>query len=433
MRRAGLLRAATGDLQSPVARLAHDSRVVAPDTCFIAIEGGQVDGHEFIEKAVEHGATSVVCERVPDSSPAGLRAVAHVTDSRAAMAEAAAAFFDRPSDKLGLIGVTGTNGKTTTAFLLHSALEALGRKAGLIGTIETRIGDDRRTATHTTPDAIDLNGMLADMVDAGCEACAMEVSSHALDQDRVRAITFAVGIFTNLTHEHLDYHGSLDAYRAAKARLFSGLEASATAVVNSDDPSWSHMVEASRAKVVTYGKTATRTGADSQEADEHVQYRVLENVIGGLKLELDGEIRQFRVVGGFNAANLAAAYAAIRALGFAKDETLDALAAAPPVPGRVETLRPEGSDGPIVVVDYAHTPDALENILMTVREMVPPNGALTVVFGCGGDRDRAKRPIMGRIATTLADRVILTNDNPRTEDPAAILKDVVRGGGSRRA
>ncbi|MDX1532051.1 MAG: UDP-N-acetylmuramoyl-L-alanyl-D-glutamate--2,6-diaminopimelate ligase [Rhodothermales bacterium] len=418
LRAAGLLVDAAGDTQTPIDALAHDSRRVEPGTCFFAISGAQADGHLFLDKAVQHGATAAVCERPPEADLPGLAAVARVTDARAALAEAAGVFFGRPSQALRLAGITGTNGKTTTAFLLHHLLQSLGETAGLIGTVEVRIGAEALTATHTTPDALELNRLLRRMADAGCTACAMEVSSHALEQERVRGQRFAAAVFTNLTHEHLDYHGTFEAYRAAKAKLFDSLGADATAVVNRDDPNWDAMVGGTSARVVTYGAASGAGPAD-------VRFGILDNRLDGLRLRLDGAERRFRLAGTFNAYNLAAAYATARALGYAQPETLDALAEAPPVPGRLETIRAEG--GPIAVVDYAHTPDALENVLRTVREMKPEGGRVLCVFGCGGDRDRQKRPVMGRIAEALADRVVLTNDNPRTEGPEQILREIQGG------
>ncbi len=437
--RAGLLEDASGDLQTPIRLLAHDSRRVAPGACFFAIPGLEADGHLFLDKAVQHGATAAVCERSPEGGlPPGLAASARVTDSRAALAEAAAVFFGRPSQALRLLGVTGTNGKTTVAFLLHHLFQTLGEKTGLVGGVEVRIGDAVQAATHTTPDALALNALLREMADAGCSTCAMEVSSHAIHQERVRGQRFALAIFTNITHDHLDYHGSFEAYSRLKGRLFKGLGEGAAAVVNRDDGHWQSMVEGTPARVVTYGQAGdgptTARGHHPPAGvfvEGHVPFSILENPVSGLRLRLDGEIRRFRLAGAFNAYNLAAAYAAARTLGYDRDEVLDALADAPPVPGRLETIRPAdaGLDapGPIAVVDYAHTPDALENVLRTVREMVPEGGSLSVVFGCGGDRDRAKRPVMGRLAERLADRVVLTNDNPRTEPPQVILQEVAGG------
>jgi UDP-N-acetylmuramoyl-L-alanyl-D-glutamate--2,6-diaminopimelate ligase len=417
LREAGLLVAATGNLDVSIDALAHDSRAVEPGTCFFAIKGEYADGHLFIDKAVQHGATAVVCASPPSAPPDGV-ALVTVTDSRAALAEVAAEFFGHPSRELRLVGVTGTNGKTTTAYLLHHVLTALGETTGLIGTVEVRIGDAVKDATHTTPDALALNALLREMVDAGCSACAAEVSSHALAQQRARAQRFAAAVFTNLSHDHLDYHGTVEAYRDAKASLFAGLDADAVAIVNRDDAAWRAMVTESAARTVTYGASGAGPAAD-------VPFEIGENAPGGLRLRLDGEVRRFRVAGAFNAYNLAAAYAVARTFGYDRDAVLDALAEAPAPPGRLETIRAD--DGTVAIVDYAHTPDALDNVLRTVREMMPADASLTCVFGCGGDRDRTKRPEMGAIAERRADRVVLTNDNPRTEDPAAILAEIRAG------
>jgi UDP-N-acetylmuramoyl-L-alanyl-D-glutamate--2,6-diaminopimelate ligase len=426
IREAGLLLEAHGDLQTPIAQLSHDSRAVEPGACFFALTGAEADGHLFFDKAVYHGATAAVCERLPEDDLPGLRAVVRVTDARAALAEAASVFFGQPSRALRLIGITGTNGKTTVAFLLHHALQSLGWKTGMIGTVEIRIGDRVVEATHTTPDTVALNALLDEMVATSCAACVMEVSSHALAQERVRGQRFSVGVFTNLTHDHLDYHGSFEAYGAAKARLFTGLDADAAAVVNRDDPAWNLMVRGTPAGVVTYGR-ASHGHHSPSGVDAEIAFSIEENAISGLRLRIDGESRRFRLAGAFNAYNLVAAYGTLRALGVGRAEAFDALEDAPPVPGRLETLLPEHGTGPVAVVDYAHTPDALENVLRTVRDMLPRGGHLAVVFGCGGDRDRFKRPLMGHIAEELADRVYLTSDNPRTEDPDAILRDVATG------
>lgn len=423
LREAGLLVAATGNLDVPIDHLAHDSRAVGPDGCFFAIAGEHADGHLFIDKAVQHGATAVVCQSPSDTPPTGAARVT-VTDTRAALAEAAAVFFDHPSRELQLVGVTGTNGKTTTAFLLHHLFSALGETAGLIGTVEVRIGDEKKAATHTTPDALALNALFREMVYAGCAACAMEVSSHALAQERVRGQQFAAAVFTNLTHDHLDYHGSVEAYRDAKASLFKGLAEGAVIIANRDDAAWTAMVKGSAARIVTYGGEAS--GADRAADDgSDISFEIVENDLAGLRLQLGGEVRQYRLAGAFNAYNLAAAYGVGRALGYEKEAVLDALQEAPPVPGRLETI--QSSDGVLAVVDYAHTPDALENVLSTVRDMMDAEAVLTCVFGCGGDRDRTKRPAMGAIAERLADRVVLTNDNPRTEAPGAILAGILAG------
>ncbi len=417
---AGLLQATHGRFDDKtifIDHLANDSRTVAANGLFVAIRGDKADGHLFIDKAVQNEAIAVVCEVMPVG--ASLRfpgvAFAQVHDARAALAELAAAFHDDPSQEIDLVGVTGTNGKTTTAHLVHHVLTALGRKTGLLGTIEYRFGGPPEPATHTTPDALDINRMLRRMAEAGCTACAMEVSSHALAQDRARSLEFDVGIFTNLTRDHLDYHGTFEEYRGAKKRLFDGLSAAATALYNLDDPAGPQMVATTAARRVSFGM--------SEAAD--LRLEVLDDGLRGLTLCLDGVARTFRLVGRFNAYNLAAAYGAARALGYARDDALDALASAPPVPGRFEQFAFD--DGAIVIVDYAHTPDALENVLKTIRQAKPEAAALWCIFGCGGDRDATKRPHMGAIAERLADHVIVTADNTRTESQAQINRDIRAG------
>ncbi|MGI9174347.1 MAG: UDP-N-acetylmuramoyl-L-alanyl-D-glutamate--2,6-diaminopimelate ligase [Rhodothermales bacterium] len=407
--------ARTGDLD--IDHLASDSRAVGPGGLFVAIRGGKIDGHLFIDKAVQNGAIAIVCEAVPKDARERYPGIAfaQVANTRAALAELAAAFYGDPSRELKMIGVTGTNGKTTTAHLLHHLLSQLGETAGLIGTIEFRLGDQTLPATHTTPDALELNRMLRGMVSRGCTSCVMEVSSHALDQDRVRAIAYDVGVFTNLTRDHLDYHGSPQAYLAAKKKLFDTLPETATALYNADDPAAPQLIADTAARTVSYGF--------SGEAD--VQVDVLENRIDGLRLRVDGIEQRFRLVGHFNAYNLAAAYSAGRALGYEGADVLESLASVSPVPGRFEALR--FADGTTVIIDYAHTPDALENILQTLRTTKSPAATLWCVFGCGGDRDAGKRRPMGALAESYADRVVVTSDNPRTEDPEGIMNDIRRG------
>lgn len=395
--------------------LAHDSRAVGPNGLFVAIRGEKADGHLFIDKAVQNGAIAILVEAVPEADVSSGTACLQVTDTRAAWAEVAAAFYGDPSNELQTIGITGTNGKSTTAWLVHHLLTAFGKKAGLLGTIAYRIGDRERDATHTTPDALALQRLLREMVDAGCAACVMEVSSHALAQERVRGTHFDVGIFTNLTQDHLDYHADLDAYRDVKKKLFDMLPKGATVLYNADDPVGRAMIADTKANVRSYG-----LGADADLRGE-----ILANELTGLRLRLDGREKKFRLVGRFNAYNLLAAYGAGRALGYAAAAVLDTLAEAPPVPGRFE--QQTFADGTTVIVDYAHTPDALENVLTTIRATMLPGATLWCVFGCGGDRDRTKRPMMGTIAERYADRVIVTSDNPRTEAPKQILNDIRPG------
>jgi UDP-N-acetylmuramoyl-L-alanyl-D-glutamate--2,6-diaminopimelate ligase len=340
---------------------------------------------------------------------------ARVTDTRIAVAEAAAALYDDPADALRMIGVTGTNGKTTVAFLVHHLLEELGERTGLLSTVEVRTGQGTGEAALTTPGPIELQRTLRRMVDHDCSACAMEVSSHALDQDRVHGLGYDIAIFTNLTVDHLDYHGTPVAYWRAKKKLFDGLGPDATALYNADDEAGSEMVADTAATPVSY--------ALEQAADIPVE--ILESTVDGLRLSIDGRERRVRLAGRFNAYNLAAAYGVGRTVEHAPDAVLDVLAEAPPVPGRFEQLRFE--DGPTVIVDYAHTPDALEHILQATREVIPAGSTLWCVFGCGGNRDTTKRRTMGSVAEQWADRVIVTSDNPRTEEPESIMNDIRRG------
>lgn len=442
---AGLLAAAPPDGLDAIQvdRLADDSRDVAPGTLFIARTGDHTDGHLFLDTAVQHGAVAAIvsaewhrnqaaardADSAPDrastiplgkgeQAPSAAFVTVPVTDTRAALGALANTFYGVPSRSLDLIGVTGTNGKTTTAWLLHRMLTTLGVPTGLIGTVENRVGPRTVETAYTTPEAIELNRLLRAMVDAECRACAMEVSSHGLALDRVLGQRFRIGVFTNLTHDHLDFHRTPEAYAAAKKRLFDGLDAEAVAIVNRDDPSWADMVADTEADVVTFGT----------DPQSDIRVDVLDNALTGLRLRLDGVERTMQLAGRFNALNLAAAYAVGRALGFAQPDLLDALAQAEGVPGRFETV--VAPDGVLGVVDYAHTPDALDNVLSTARQMMgdgSESGHLWAVFGCGGDRDRSKRPEMAAVAERIADRVVLTSDNPRTEDPHAILAQIQDG------
>ncbi len=397
-----------------VDHLAHDSRKIGPNGLFVALRGTQADGHLFIDKAVKNGAIAIVCEAIPAELSAGIACI-RVTDTRTALAVLSGVWYDHPSRTMDLVGITGTNGKTTTAYLTHHVLTAMGLQAGLLGTIQCQVGGTVLESALTTPDALDLNALLRRMADAGCSTAVMEVSSHALDQKRVYGQRFKAGVFTNLTHDHLDYHGTVEAYTAAKKRLFDTLPPDAVAVYNADDPAGAHMAADTPARRISYGQSA--------EAD--VRFEILANDMDGLLLRLDGYEDRFQLVGAFNAYNLAAAYCVGSALGHPIKTILAALTQAPPVPGRFERIA--GARGISVIVDYAHTPDALENVLQTLRQTKPAMATLWCVFGCGGDRDPAKRPEMGRIAEQYADRVVVTSDNPRTEDPLAILADIRPG------
>ncbi|WP_412069268.1 UDP-N-acetylmuramoyl-L-alanyl-D-glutamate--2,6-diaminopimelate ligase [Rubrivirga sp. IMCC43871] len=419
----------SGPSDAFVSDVTLDSRRASDGVLFAAVAPDTLsgrDGHDFVDDALARGATAALVsdewlgQRPSTPIPLGkgerLPGAAFVpaTDTRAALAEVAGHVFGRPGDALSLVGVTGTNGKTTTTFVLHHLLTALGATAGLVGTVENRIGGDRYATAFTTPEAPDLQRFLRACAEGGCTHVALEVSSHGLALSRVGGLAFDVAVFTNLTQDHLDYHASFGEYRDAKKRLFDGLGPESTAVVNADDPASAEMTADTAARIVTFGT--------SPEADVRVE--VLENAVDGLTLRLDGDERRYQQAGRFNALNIAAAYAVGAALGYDRAAVLDALADAPGVPGRFETVRGGGVLG---VVDYAHTPDALDNVLATAGEIVPEGNQLWAVFGAGGDRDRGKRSQMAAVGAKRADRVVLTSDNPRTEDPEAILDDLAAG------
>jgi UDP-N-acetylmuramoyl-L-alanyl-D-glutamate--2,6-diaminopimelate ligase len=390
-----------------------DSRLSKKFSLFIAVSGTQADGHAFIDKAIAQGALAIVCEKLPAELKKDVNYV-QVKDSRYAAGVIASNFYDNPSEKLKLVGITGTNGKTTVATLLYQLFRDLGYSVGLLSTVRNIINGKVLSATHTTPDPISLNALLADMVDAGCSHCFMEVSSHALHQHRVAGVQFAGGIFTNITHDHLDYHGTFKEYIAAKKMLFDMLPAKAFALVNMDDRNGDVMVQNTRARVVTFG---LRSMADRKA-------KVLENNITGLILNMDGQEVISRLIGSFNAYNLLAVYAAALELKEEKLQVLTALSNLRPPDGRFEFVK--AGNGIIGIVDYAHTPDALQNVLDTVNGL-RGNGQLITVVGCGGDRDKAKRPEMARIAAVSSDKVILTSDNPRSEKAEDILDDMRKG------
>ena len=403
-----------GDRRAEIASLCYDSRQVTAGSCFFAVEGTQVDGHRFIPSAVAAGASAVVCRRLPEELTEGV-SYAVVDDVQGALADMAAAFYDHPSRELKLVGVTGTNGKTTTATLLYDLVRALGYKAGLISTVVYRIDNRAIESTHTTPDAIRLQAMIRAMVDAGCDYCFMECSSHAIVQQRIRGLHFAGALFSNLTHDHLDYHGTFAEYIKAKKGLFDHLPKGAFALTNIDDRNGRIMVQNTSARVITY----------SLREVAEVRCRLMELHLDGMLLHLDDEELWAQLTGRFNAYNLTAAYAVARALGFEKGEVLSALSSLRPVSGRFECIR--AANGTLAVVDYAHTPDALENVLRTIEEIRREGQQLIVLCGCGGNRDRTKRPEMARIATAYATTAIFTSDNPRHEHPETILDEMAAG------
>jgi UDP-N-acetylmuramoyl-L-alanyl-D-glutamate--2,6-diaminopimelate ligase len=403
-----------GSADREVEALSFDSREVGEGYCFFAVRGTQVDGHNFIAKATDAGASVVVCETLPEALNERVSYVV-VEDSTAAMADIAAAFYGNPSQQLTLVGVTGTNGKTTIATLLYDMFTAMGYRAGLISTVVYRIGAETLPSTHTTPDVIRLNAMLRRMVDAGCTHCFMEVSSHSVVQQRIRGLHFKGAAFTNLTHDHLDYHGTFAEYIKAKKGLFDGLAKDAFAVVNVDDRNGEVMLQNTRAKGYRY---SLRAAAD-------FKCKLMEMHFDGMLLQMDGNEVWVNFLGRFNASNLLAVYAVAVLLGEPREEVLRVLSVLHSVAGRFEPVR--SASGKVAIVDYAHTPDALENVIDTIDEIRGEGNRLIVVCGCGGDRDATKRPEMGKIASERADVAIFTSDNPRTEDPEKILDDVVRG------
>lgn len=403
-----------GSKDVDIASLTFDSREAAPGSLFFALPGTTADGHEYIASAVEKGASAVICERLPEAL-AGDVAYVVTQDAHSLMGLVASAFYGKPSAKLRLVGVTGTNGKTTTATLLFDMFRALGYKCGLISTVVYRIEDKSIESTHTTPDPIRLNAMMAEMVDAGCEYCFMEVSSHSIVQQRISGLTFEGGVFTNITHDHLDYHGTFAEYIRAKKMFFDRLPKKAFALVNTDDRNGFVMVQNTKAAVKTYG----------MQGRPDFSVRIMETHFHGMLLNMDGSEIWVKFIGRFNAYNLLAVYATARLLGAEKDEVLKALSSLDPVDGRFQTIR--SGDGITAIVDYAHTPDALQKAIDTINEIRTPSQKLYVVAGCGGDRDRTKRPVMGRIAASGGDLAILTSDNPRSEDPAAIIEEMKAG------
>ena len=397
-----------------IGALEYDSRKIKAGDCFFAVCGTQSDGHNYIASAIESGAVAVVCQTLPQQLNEGVSYIV-VEDSNKAMADMAAAFYDYPSEELELVGVTGTNGKTTVATLLCDLFQLLGHKAGLISTVVYRVGEREIVSTHTTPDAIRLNAMLREMVDEGCDYCFMEVSSHSVVQERIRGLQFAGGIFTNLTHDHLDYHGTFAEYIKAKRLFFDSLPKSAFALTNIDDRNGEVMVQNAVAKVSRY---SLRSMAD-------FRCKVLEMLFDGMLLDVCDREVWVQLLGRFNAYNLLAVYGTATLLGKSSDEVLQAMSALKKVNGRFEPMRSES--GITAIVDYAHTPDALENVIATINDIRREGQKLIVVCGCGGDRDATKRPEMGRIASREADIAIFTSDNPRTENPEAILDQMEAG------
>ncbi len=403
-----------GNMNVTIGGICFDSRKVERGFLFVAIKGTVSDGHTFISKAIDLGATVIVCERLPESITESVTFVT-VKDTANALGIMASNFYDNPSRKLKLTGVTGTNGKTTTVTLLYQLFINLGYRTGLISTVENRIVEQVIASTHTTPDPLQLNHLLSMMADEGCQYVFMEVSSHAVDQERIAGLKFAGAIFTNITHDHLDYHKTFDNYIKAKKKFFDELPADSFALVNADDKRGMVMLQNTRAAKHTFGlKKMTDFKA-----------RIITNSIEGLELDVDGKSVWFKMIGDFNAYNLLGVYATAVLLGQEPDEVLTQLSSLRGAPGRFEQVNP-GSKV-IAIVDYAHTPDALQNVLDTISQFRTGTEQVITVVGCGGNRDKTKRPLMASIACRLSDKVVLTSDNPRDEDPMEIIKDMQTG------
>ncbi|MFK8037778.1 MAG: UDP-N-acetylmuramoyl-L-alanyl-D-glutamate--2,6-diaminopimelate ligase [Crocinitomicaceae bacterium] len=403
-----------GDLMVPVEHIVFDSREVSKGKVFVAIKGFQVDGHQFIETAISNGALAIVCEEWPSSLDSNILCV-QVKSSTFALGVMADHFYDHPSRDLNLVGITGTNGKTTVVTLLHNLFTDLGQKAGLLSTVVNKIGSKEIPATHTTPNPMVLNALLRQMVDEGCEYCFMEVSSHAVHQNRIAKLEFNIAGFTNISHDHLDYHKTFKEYIKAKKQFFDDLNSAATAIVNIDDVNGLVMTQNSASKTKTFGL--------KNMADYKV--KILENAFSGLVLSVNNQDVWTRLIGGFNAYNLILVYGVAIELGFDSLEVLTSISKLKSVEGRFEYVK---SDKEIIaIIDYAHTPDALQNVLSTISSVRTKNEKVITVVGCGGDRDKTKRPKMAEIAANNSDQTILTSDNPRSESPDEIISDMKSG------
>jgi|P827metagenome_2_1110787.scaffolds.fasta_scaffold00491_14 UDP-N-acetylmuramoyl-L-alanyl-D-glutamate--2,6-diaminopimelate ligase len=403
-----------GDAEVEIKGINIDSRRIEADHLFVAVPGTQTDGHRFINKAIEQGATAILCESLPTKRTPSVTYIA-VESTEDWVGEVATQFYGDPSRQLKLVGVTGTNGKTTIATLLYNMFRKFGHKCGLLSTVCNYIEDEVIPADHTTPDPIELNRLLAQMVEAGCEYAFMECSSHAIAQKRIGGLHFTGGIFTNLTRDHLDYHGTFENYRDAKKAFFDGLDKDAFAIINADDKNGSVMVQNCKAQVKTY---STRTMADFKA-------KIIECHFEGMYLDINGKEVGVQFIGKFNVSNLLAVYGAAVMLGKNPDDILVILSTLKSVNGRLDPVR--SPEGYTAIVDYAHTPDALENVLNAIHEVLDGNGKVITVCGAGGNRDKGKRPLMAQEAVKQSDRVIITSDNPRFEEPEDIINDMLAG------
>ena len=411
--KAGLVEV-VGSTNVAIMSITFDSRKVEKDSLFVAVKGSLSDGHKYIDDTISKGAIAILCEEIPENLNEKITYI-KVKDTTAALGVVASNFYGNPSESLKLVGVTGTNGKTTTVTLLFNLFKKLGYKVGLLSTVKNQINNDVIPATHTTPDAIQLNALLRQMVDKGCTHCFMEVSSHAVVQNRIAGIHFQGGVFSNITHDHLDYHKTFEEYIKAKKKFFDMLGSDAFALTNKDDANGDVMLQNTKATKKTY---SLRSMAD-------FKCKVVENQFSGLLLNIDNNEVWTKLIGSFNAYNLLAVYATAVLLKEDKTNVLTTLSSLSSVEGRFQYVRTD--NGIIGIVDYAHTPDALLNVLKTIADIRSGNEQVITVVGCGGDRDAAKRPVMAKIACELSNKVILTSDNPRSEDPEVIIKEMQAG------
>lgn len=403
-----------GALELDVLSVCFDSRQVSPDSLFVAVRGVHTDGHLFLDKAIANGATVLVVDTLPEQLQKGITYVL-VADTSYVLGLLAANFYGNPSKELKLVGITGTNGKTTIATLLFNLFENLGYHAGLLSTVENKIGGRVIPATHTTPDPVALNALLREIVNEGCDYCFMEVSSHAVVQQRIAGLRFAGGVFTNISHDHLDFHKTFEHYIKAKKKFFDDLDRFAFALTNTDDRNGAVMLQNTFAHKKTYG---LKNMADFKS-------KIVESHFDGMLLHIDGHDVWVKLVGGFNAYNMLAVYGTAILLEQETMKVLTAMSEIQGAEGRFDVVR--SASGVIGVVDYAHTPDAVENVLSTIRELRKGHQQVITVLGCGGDRDKTKRPEMAKVAVRMSDKVIITSDNPRTEDPMAIIQDMEAG------
>ena len=403
-----------GTTNLAIEKVCFDSREVEKFSVFVAVNGTMVNGHHFIEKAIELGAIAIVCEAFPDELHENVTYV-KVSSSAESLAHIAANFYGVPSAKLQVIGVTGTNGKTSIATMLFELFTNLGFHCGMLSTVVNRIGEREIKSTHTTSDAVKVNALIAEMVDDGCDYCFMEVSSHALEQHRVDGVVFSQAVFTNITHDHLDYHGTFNNYISAKRKLFTSLGPNAIAIFNKDDRHWQDMTQGTSAQKRYY---SLKSMADFKG-------KIIENQFDGLQLQFNGHEVWTQLIGEFNASNLLALFGVAVSAGQDEIEVLTELSKLQPAPGRFQQVK--SSNGVVGIVDYAHTPDALTNVLDTIGKIRTGNEKVITIVGCGGDRDRTKRPKMAQIATKLSDQAIITSDNPRTENPQDIIDEMVAG------